>query len=448
MIIANGTVWLEDGPKAADVLVKDGVVAAVGALQGVLGDTDVVDAAGLDVIPGAIDIHVHVDDEIGRFSIADTFRSGSYTAIQSGVTTLYTFITQRGGETLAQAADRYLVKGQGKSYCDFGLHLTPTAYDAGWEDEVRALHARGLRSLKLYTTYREAGLYADYDRVQKVMALAKALDLAVLVHCEDQETLDAVALPPGATDGAAAHGLLRPAAAETVAIEKVAYLGWFTKCRTHIVHVSTEKGLQLVEKARQMEGRLTCETCPQYFTMDESALQGPDGHRWLCTPPLRALHDRAGVDAALTHGAVDVVASDHCPFLRRDKDSSPEDRRGTPNGLPGVGALLPLTYELFKSRRGTLADVVRVLCRNPAKVAGAYPRKGTIAPGADADLVLLGRDGAPRHLISTVCDCHDPHGERTTTLDVRAVFLRGEKVVENNRIVRPDTPTGRCLWES
>jgi dihydropyrimidinase len=448
MIIANGTVWLEDGPRACDLRLEGGVITWVGGRFAPRDGEEVHDAAGLDVIPGAIDLHVHVDDEIGRFALADSFRSGSYAAIQSGVTAFLAFATQRPGETLAQASDRCLARAAGKCYCDHGLHLTPTAYADGWEDEVRALHARGLRTLKLYTTYREAGLYVDYDRIQRVMALARSLDMAVLVHCEDQEMLDSVDVARHAVGGPAAHGLLRPAVAETVGIEKVVYVAWFTKCRTHIVHVSTEKGVLLVHKSLEYEGRITCETGPQYFLMDEGSLAAPDGYRCLCTPPLRSVHDRAGIDAALSQGAIDVVATDHCAFLRRDKDASPGDWRATPNGIPGVGALLPLTYEFFKSRRGTLADVVRVLARNPARVAGIYPRKGTIAEGSDADLVVVAQDGAPRHLISSIADCHDPHAERTTTLDVRAVFLRGEKVVESNRIVNPETPTGRSLWLS
>jgi dihydropyrimidinase len=458
VIIRNGTVWLEDGAARCDIRVADGKILEVGTgLEG--GGEEIVDATGLDVLPGLVDLHVHVSDTVGRFCIADTFHTGSYAAIQSGVTTFCTFVTQKAGETLEDAVARIAKLGEGKSYCDFAFHVTPTNYGPGAFAAIEAL-AGGFRTLKLYTTYRETGLFAEYDLIREVMVRAASLKMTVLVHCEDQAVLDGADLSPdplrpdsgqaspsiagkGEFSGAGLHARLRPAQAEVAAIQRVLELAAETGCRTHIVHVSTEKGLVLVDKARKAAA-VSCETAPQYLQYNEAILAGDGGHRFLCTPPFRGEHDRAGLEAASLVGAFDVIATDHCPFTRADKDSWNGDVRAVPSGVGGIGALFPLVFDLIVRKHGhDLGEVVRLLSANPARISGLYPAKGTIKPGSDADLVVVDRNGPSRPIISSIADCYETWPDRTTTLDFKYVFLRGEMVIKDNKFARPDALTGR-----
>jgi dihydropyrimidinase len=444
LLVAGGTVWDEQRGQRADVLVEGGTIAAVGALTGQVADVEVVDASGLDVVPGFIDLHVHVNDRIGGVEIADGFPSGSEIAIRNGITTLISFATQGPEESLAAAVGRWLAKAEGRSHCDVGLHLTPTAWPWDWQ-EVEALIERGFSTFKLYTTYRPAGLYTDYERLAEIMRRLARLDATVLVHCEDDEAL--ARIEPASLDlrDPVSHTRLRPEQAEVTAIGRVLEIAARAGCRLHVVHVSTAEGLALIDAARRRQP-VTCETGPHYLLLDEARLAGEDGRGFLCTPPLRPAATRARLEAAATDGSFDLFATDHCPFSRADKLAPRPDIRAVPNGLPGLGALVPLIFELLVvTHRRPLSELVTRLAANPARAAGLYPRKGVIWEGSDADLVILDPAGPPRPIVSTLADCPDPWAGRTTTLDVRGVLRRGEIVVRDGRLVGQGRPDGRVL---
>jgi dihydropyrimidinase len=447
LAVTGGTVWTEEGPQRADVLVAGEQIAAVEP-PGSLPATDSrIDASGLHVLPGFIDVHVHIDDEIGRFVLADDFPSGSRAAIETGVTTLAAFATQRPGESLCDCAARYLAKGAGRSSCDFTFHLTPTHWPWPW-DEVAALVARGFHTFKLYTTYREAGLYSDWSRLEEVMPKLGQLGARLLLHCEDDDLLAAID-PATLTFGDPhSHTRARPEGAEVEAIRRALELAERTGCPLHVVHVSTAAGAELVVGARRRSAA-TCETGPQYLLLDDGALVGADGHRFLCTPPLRNAATRARMEDLAVAGAFDLFATDHCAFRRDDKDNwDGTDYREVPNGLAGIGALVPLLHDLLISRHGLPpGELALRLAANPAKLLGLYPRKGVIRPGSDADLVLVRAEGSPRTVRATWADAHDPWSARTTHWDVRAVLRRGEVVARDNRVRAGAAPSGRALVE-
>jgi dihydropyrimidinase len=436
-------VWGEDGGRAADVRVEGERVAEVGALTPRPGE-EVVDAGGLDVLPGMIDVHVHADDRIGGVDLADTWASASGIAVRHGITTLAGFATQGAGESVAAALGRCLGRAAGRSHCDFTFHLTPTAWP--WEGaDVDGLVAAGFSTFKLYTTYRDAGLFTGYPRLREVMGRLVPLGARLLVHCEDDGVLarvDGSALDPADARG---HGRLRPEAAEAAAIREVLSLAEATGCPVHVVHVSTAEGAETVRAARAGGVPVTCETAPHYLVLDESSLAGPSGHRFLCTPPLRAAATRSRMEDLAAEGTFDLLATDHCAFSRADKDARAGDFRSVPKGIAGLGALVPLAFDQLVRRRGQpLSALVRLLSANPARLLGAYPRKGVIVVGADADLVLLARDGPERPLTSTLADCHETYPGRTTRLALRGVFLRGREVVRDGAVVAPHAG-GRCL---
>lgn len=444
-LIAGGTVWDEHGSRRVDVLVEGERVVAVGELAGEVRDAEIIDASGLDVLPGFVDVHVHVADRIGCFELADDFASGSDIAVTSGITTFYTFASQRPGETMSEAVRRYLARAEGCLRGDVGLHLTPTRWPWDWE-EIGRLVAAGFRTFKLYTTYRAAGLFSDWERIEEAMRRLAPLGARLLLHAEDDGVL--AEIDPESVDlrDPHAHTQLRPERVEVEAIHRAIGLAERTGCPLHVVHVSTGDGAELIAAARG-RAAVTCETGPHYLLLSDDALRGPDGHRFLCTPPLRAEATRACHEALAAAGAFDLLATDHCTFSRADKDGwDGSDFRAVPNGLPGLGALVPLAFELLGKRHGRpLSELVRVLAANPARLVGLYPRKGAIAPGADADLVVLDPHGPSRPVRSTLADAHDPWSARTTTLAIRHVLLRGEVIVQHGLLASPGTTHGRAL---
>lgn len=427
LLIAGGTVWSEKGGGRAEVRVERGRIAAVGALSP-RRDEAVLDAAGLHVLPGLLDVHVHAGDRIGGHELADSWESAAAVALANGLTTLAGFVTQQPGETLTAAAERCRLRTAG-ARCTIRFHLTPTAWPWDW-DEVADLVGRGFTTFKLYTTYREAGLFSSYDRLAEIMPRLAGLGARLLVHCEDDGLIAQAAASPADPASAASHCRRRPETAEVEAVRRVIELARTTACPTHIVHVSTATAAELVAAARATVP-VTCETAPHYLVLDDSVLAAPAGHRSLCTPPLRPETTRARLEAMAAAGVFDLFATDHCAFHRGDKDAwGGRDGRRVPSGLAGVGALVPLVFELLMRRHGrALSELVRVLAVNPARLLGVYPRKGALRPGSDADLLVLDPDGPPRPVVSTVADAFDPWAGWTTTLAVRQVVVRGLPVL-------------------
>lgn len=444
LLIAGGTLVTEEGVSAGDVLVREGRIAAVGKdLASRAGSARVIDAGGRPVVPGFIDFHVHADDEIGRWTLADDLRSASHMAVLEGITTVLAFATQRPGEELQACASRYLAKVPGRSWCDVAFHLTPTAEQWDWAVLAR-LATRGFATVKLYTTYRQAGLYSSWERLAELVPRLADLRLRLLLHCEDDDVLARVDATRLDLSDPFSHTLLRPPQAEIEAIERALDLARAFGCALHVVHVSTARGAWLVAQARGQQ-EASAETCPQYLFFNEHALRPPNGHRVLCSPPLRDEATRQELVSLVREGALDVLATDHCAFFRRDKDAIGCDFRSVPGGIPGLGALVPLAFELVaREEAPDLSALVRMLSTNPARLAGLYPRKGAICEGADADLAVLELQGPPRPLRSTLADAHDPWAGRTTPLRFRHVFVRGAEVVRDGKLVAV-APSGQAL---
>lgn len=429
-LIRGGSVVSEQGIEPGDVLVRGETIAFVGRDLAVSTGAEVLDARDCWVFPGFIDLHVHVGERIGGYDLADDFESATRLALENGITCLGVFAHQASG-SLEDALDALLCQARSKAHCDFIVHLAPTRFDAAMLGEVRRLAARGARSLKLYTTYREAGLFADAAAISTVLTLAAELDLRVLVHCED--------------DSIVAADPQRPVDAEVRAIESLVQAAQQSGARVHIVHVSSPQGLATAQPGR-CTGQVTVETCPQYLCFDERHHTGPQGHRYLCSPPLRSAQQRAALVTAVASNQVDVLATDHCPFTGFDKDRFAANRASVPRGLPGLGALVPIAFELFESSLRP-AGLVQLLSSGPARVAGLFPRKGAVKPGCDADLAVLRLPG-PRKLVrSTLGQAHDPYANKTTSLEVRHVLSRGRCVVREGKW-RGESCHGRLAWQT
>ncbi len=445
-LVRNGRVALDGSLQPLDLLVADGRIAALGQVDAASAD-QVIEADGCYVLPGFIDFHTHVDDQIGPFYLADGYESSTRVALANGITTLCTFVTQGPGETLLRAMARARAKAEGQSHCDVLWHLTPTTFSPGDMATLKALLAGGYRTLKLYTTYKDGGIFASYDLIGELFQSLGPLGSQFLVHCEDDGIIDAVAVAGLDLAKPFTHTLLRPEAAEVVAIQRVMELALAHHASLHVVHVSTLDGARLLV-ANRPQGDLSFETCPQYLFLDETWLAREDGHRWLCSPPLRG--NRAPFLDLIRQGAADIIATDHCPFCSRDKDSwDGKDLRAVPNGLPGLGALPHVTWKIWEDDPDRAAlGLATHLSLNPALRAGVADRKGALRTGLDADIVVLDPKGPQRPLRSTAADAYEAFPGFTSPLAFRQVLLRGETRVRNGHLTQPQRPTGSLLQPS
>lgn len=423
-------------------LLMDGerIVAAGPELSG--NAERVFDLKGAYILPGLVDLHVHLDDQIGRFELADSYLGGSRIAAQNGITTLCSFITQDRCRSLPQAMRDARERAARGTHCDLQWHLTPTTFEARDRAFLATLPALGWHTIKLYTTYREAGICSDDSRIGDLFRTLGPAGFGFLVHCEDDDLISGADADPSA--GPQAHADLRPPLAELTAVRKVLGLARANRARLHVVHVSTAAAARALAPAREGDHGITCETCPQYLWLDPAWLRREDGHRWICSPPLR--EDREEFRDLARSGAFDVFATDHCPFCRGDKDDwDRRDVRSVANGLPGLGALLPLFWRLFEEDPDRAAlELARRAAENPARVAGLWPRKGSLAPGSDADVAVVDPSGPEREVRSSLGEVWEPYPGFRTRVQASLVFRRGDLIVAEGQLVEAD-PGGRIL---
>jgi dihydropyrimidinase len=447
-LVRGGTIYSRGLAAPGDVLIEDDTFAAVGDCRGLAGNARVVEAGGCHILPGLIDLHVHIDDTIGHFRLADTWESASRTAAVAGITTLGGFITQGPEEPLGAAIDRAAGRAAGRSFCDYLWHLTPTRFAEDDWTEILRRQESGWRTFKLYTTYRESGLFTSYERLAKIAERLSPGDARLLVHAEDEDVLARARASIGAPLRAADHGRLRPAAAELRAVERVADLATTTGAWLHIVHVSTPEAAEAIGRARG-RARLTSETAPHYLFLDDSWLRRADGHRWLCTPPLRDADRAERLREMAREGAFDTYASDHCAFTIEDKDRGRQDYCSAPMGLAGIGALSRLVFALERERpERAFAEMSLRLAENPARLAGLENRKGALAAGLDADLAVFEMTAREEPLASAGAGSSETYPGFRSPLRLRHLFLRGRQLVADGAWSGADAAPGRCLWSS
>lgn len=402
---------------------------------------EVVDGTGTWLIPGAVDPHVHFGLRAGRVATSDDFLTGSRAALAGGTTTIIDFITPSRGEALMAAAEARFAESA-SSTCDYALHASVTQWRDGIAGELAACRrAWGLRSLKLYLAYLETiGLAGE--PLAAAMRAAADLDLTVLVHCEDGARIAAEqrALLAAGRRGAGAHPRSRPPDSEESAVAGALALAERAGCRPYLVHLSTAGAVAAVAAARARGQRVLAETCPQYLLFDERVYEQDEALAacYVMSPPLRPASHRQALRSALAGGFFDVVATDHCSFDRAQKsEHGASDFTRIPGGAAGVEHRLVLLYTLGVAT-GLLApaDWVRLVATRPAEIFGLYPRKGSLLPGADADLVLW--DPAPSWTIDAQrshqrCDHSIYEGQAVRGRPVR-VWSRGEVVYAEGRV--------------
>jgi len=388
LVIRNGTVVTASDVFRADIGIAGGSIVALGDH---LSAPQVLDATGHLVFPGFVDPHVHLQMRSGDLYSADDFATGTVAAACGGTTTVIDF-AEAHGEPLPEAVAARRAEADGRVAVDYTLHLTGNAADAIFLDDVRRLAAAGYTSMKLYTTY--PGLMVDDAQMLRLFGVCREAGILPLVHCENHAILEYMRrrLLEEGQRSPAAHPLSRPPYAEAEAAWRVLSLARAVGVAVYIVHVSARDTLRVLQAARERGQVVYGEVCPQHLLVSDRVYQEPFevAAQYVYAPPSRSEEHLAALWAALLGGDLQTVATDHCPWnVVGQRDRGREDFTRIPNGGAGIETRIRLLYSegVWKRKMG-LSRFVDVCATGPAKLFGLYPRKGTIAVGSDADLVI------------------------------------------------------------
>lgn len=404
LVIKNGTVVTAADIYRADIGIKRGKIALIG--ENLSGDENI-EAGGKYVFPGFIDAHVHLQMPIGDITSTDDFTSGTIAAACGGTTTIIDFIDPKPGQSLRQAVDDRRAEADGRVAIDYGLHLTATNARPETLAELTGLAEEGYTSLKLYTTY--PALMVGDGEMLRLMAAARECGILPVVHTENHhiiEYLKARLLTEGKTEPRY-HPHSRPPLVEAEAANRVITLAQMTASPLYIAHLTCRETLMVVRQARGRGQQVYAEVCTQHLLLSEDDYNRPDfeGAKYVLSPPLRDKSHWEHLWRALAYGSLDTVSTDHCPWtFAEQKQRGRADFTQIPNGAPGIETRIPLMYsEGVDKGRLALRRFVEVCATTPARLFGLYPRKGTIAVGSDADLVIFDPD---REVILSYEDLH------------------------------------------
>jgi dihydropyrimidinase len=393
-LITNGTIVTADGSYAADVLIDGETIAQIGrdpAGASVTAD-ETLDATGKYVIPGGIDVHTHMELPFGGTSAKDTFESGTRAAAFGGTTSIVDFAVQGRGQSLRAGLDTWHAKAEGKAVADYGFHMIMSDVNDATLAEMDTLVAEGVPDFKLFTAYPGV-FYSDDGAIFRALQQTAGNGGLIMMHAENGMAIDVVAaqtVAAGTTDPIG-HGLARMAVFEGEATNRVIRLAEAAGVPVYIVHLSAREALAEVRAARDRGSRVFAETCPQYLFLSLDDLgNGFEGAKFVCSPPLRPKAHWDELWSGLVKDDLQLVATDHCPFdFHGQKELGRGDFRKVPNGLPGVEDRLDLLHDGgVATGRITKERWVEIVSTAPAKLFGMYPRKGAIAIGSDADLVI------------------------------------------------------------
>ena len=394
LLIKGGTVVFGGLRRQADVLVEGDKI--VNVEPGIRTDaSEMINAEGKYVLPGAIDVHTHMQLPVSGTVSADDFFTGTRAAAFGGVTTILDFATQSKGESLRETAAKRRSEADEKVCIDYGLHLGVTDLTDETMTEIPVMIDRGYPSFKLFMAYPELAL-DDGELYDALKAVSRAGGMAG-VHAENMHLIRRFVrtlISEGKIEPRY-HEMSRPPLVEAEAVSRAIMLAAETKSRLYFFHLSTSRGLAEVRKARQEGLPVYAETCPQYLLLNRDKYKEPasNGARYVMSPPLRAEEDQSALWSGLADGSLQVVGSDHCPFSTDQKKLGQDSFDRIPNGGPGVETLLPLLLsEGVGKGRLTMERLVEIVSTEPARLFGLYPRKGAVMAGSDADLVIVDPD--------------------------------------------------------
>ncbi len=448
-VIKGGNVVTPAGTYTGDVGIVGEKIAALGVDLDTDG-ADVIDASGHHVIPGVLDVHVHLELPFCGTVSADDYRTGTRAGARGGVTTVIDFAIPYAGESLNDAADNWLRKAEGKSLVDYTFHICITRWQEH-KDQIKGMVERGFPTFKEFMIYESEGWQSDDRALFGTLEKMKEYGAMLLVHAESARVLDELIERHHTPElmqqyGAQLHGITRPNFVEAEAIQRVVQWCEATGGQLYIVHMSTAQGADIVAAAQARGVPVIAETCVQYLVLDDSVFAREDGHLFACCPQLKKPEDSARLWQGLRHGEVSVISTDTCTFTREQKSMWNGDWTKIPMGMPGLETLLPVTYTRgVLGGQITLEEMCMKLSTNPAKIMGLAPRKGAIQVGADADIAIIHptstRTVSPDEM-ETNADWSPYEGWELAGF-ARTTLSRGEVIVDNYKVVGRE---GRGQW--
>ncbi len=436
ILIKNGKVVTASESYMADIFVENEQIVAIGKDLKYDADTTI-DASNKLVFPGGIDPHVHLDMPfMGTYS-SDDYETGTRAALHGGTTMVIDFILQTQGDTLHNALKTWQKKSQGKAIGDYSYHMAVTDFnDDVAKEVVQMIEDEGISSFKTFMAYKGALMIDDGQMVQ-LMKVVKKHGGLVTVHATNGDMIDSL-IAKNKSEGNLSplyHYLSQPEVTEAEASGRFADMLEYTGCPGYIVHMTCEGALNAIRKATQRNQKVFVETCTQYLMLDASLYEKDfEGAKWVMSPPLREKKDQTALWSGINQGLVQVVGTDHCPFMWEQKKMGVDDFSKIPNGHPAIEHRMEFLYsEGVKQGKISLTKYVELTSTNAAKIFGMYPRKGTIAIGSDADLVIF--DPKKKHTISVDthhmnCDYSAYEGQEVTG-KTETVILRGDIAIEN-----------------
>lgn len=437
LIIKNGRIITATDDYTADIFIEGETISAIGKNLPVTADEEI-DASGMLVMPGGIDPHVHLDMPfMGTFS-SDNYETGTRAALFGGTTMVIDFVLQKQGNTLKAALDEW--KGRSDNNCvgDYSFHMAVTDFNEETKKEIKGMiEEQGIVSFKTFMAYKGALMIDDRQMVGLMQEVKKHGGL-INVHATNGDMIDYLIAKHRAEGKLAPlyHYLSQPEVTEAEASARFVDMANYTGCPGYIVHLTCEGALNAVRNATKRNQKIFVETCIQYLLLDASLYeQDFEGAKWVMSPPLREKKDQDTLWAGINQGLVNVVATDHCPFMWQQKLMGKDDFSKIPNGHPAIENRMELLYsEGVAKGKITLNKYVEVACTNPAKIFGMFPRKGTIAVGSDADILIFNPE--EKHTISAATHHmnvdYSAYEGWELTGKVKTVLLRGRIAIDNN----------------
>jgi dihydropyrimidinase len=448
LVIKNGTVVTATESYRADIGVEGGTIALIGRD---LSGAEVIDAAGMLVMPGGVDPHTHMELPFMGSISADDFRTGTIAAACGGTTTIIDFAIQGAGQTLRQALDIWLKKAEGKACIDYGMHVAIGAMDDERMAEMGEMVKFGVPSFKVFMAYK-GSLMVDDETLFRALLRAKEIGGLIAVHAENGDILHYL-INKHVAEGKKEpiwHARSHPAEAEAEATHRAVVMAGMTGAPLYVVHMTAGEALEALKAGRAKGFKVFGETCPQYlmFSVEKYAEPGFEGAKYVMSPPLREKGDSEALWKGLAGGDLQAVGTDHCPFnFVGQKDMGKDDFSKIPNGMPSVETRLPLLYHFgVNEGRFSANRFVELVATGPARLFGLLPRKGAISVGADADLVLW--DPNREHRL-TKQNLHmnvdySPYEDVTVRGYPALTMQRGRVIVRDNQFVG-DVGAGQFL---
>lgn len=441
LLIKNGICVNTEGCSKSDIAVEDGQIVQIGKKLDIEAEKTI-DAQGKYVLPGIIDTHVHLPWPSSNFDSVDDFYSGTLSAAHGGVTTIIEYIIPDESGRIIPALDKEIEKAKEMSFVDYSFHLIIRKVIRDTLQDMAEIVRRGITSFKIYTAY--SGFQLSDDEILTVLKTAGELNALVCFHAEDGILVNFATqqLAEAGKTSILYYPQAHPRAADISATQRIITYAKHLNARIHIAHINTIEGVKAVEQARLSGLKLTGETCPHYlmFTEDVYKTGKPEAGYYILAPAIRDQKDQDYLWQAIHSGSISTIATDHCPYSTEQKTLHGDDFRFVPGGAGGIETSLPIMYTYgVHAKKISINQLVALMSGNPARLFNLYPKKGVIAVGSDADLVIYNPEGR------SVIDAGKLHSNSDHTLyqgievigQVESTILRGNIIIHHGNLIEP-----------